>query len=126
MQSASGSNFSANDPRDLFFNCQHCGVALVVDEAAAGMMLECQRCGKATVAPAAGKASDGSASGGQESLPLADLQRQLKENESQRTEVSGYINQLNIQLHRWQLRLQTLETRSKELAAKIASLQTPV
>jgi hypothetical protein len=43
------------------------------------------------------------------------LRRQLKENESQRTEVTGYINQLSIQLHRWQLRLQTLEERRKQL-----------
>ena len=46
---------------------------------------------------------------------VAELRRQLKENESQRTEVTGYINQLSIQLHRWQLRLQTLEERRKQL-----------
>jgi len=46
---------------------------------------------------------------------VAELRRQLKENESQRTEVTGYINQLSIQLHRWQLRLQTLDERRKQL-----------
>ena len=46
---------------------------------------------------------------------VGELRRQLKENESQRTEVTGYINQLSIQLHRWQLRLQTLEERRKQL-----------
>ena len=46
---------------------------------------------------------------------VSELRRQLKENESQRTEVTGYINQLSIQLHRWQLRLQTLEERRKQL-----------
>ena len=44
---------------------------------------------------------------------LAELRRHLKENESQRTEVNGYINQLSIQLHRWQLRIQTLDERTK-------------
>ena len=39
----------------------------------------------------------------------------MKENESQRTEITSYINQLSIQLHRWQLRLQTLNERKKEL-----------
>jgi hypothetical protein len=43
-----------------------------------------------------------------------DLLRRLKENESQRTEITRYISQLNIQLHRWQLRLQTLNERKKE------------
>ena len=53
----------------------------------------------------------------------AELQRRLKENESQRTEISGYIKQLSIQLHRWQLRLQTLNERNKELTADIDALQ---
>ncbi len=52
----------------------------------------------------------------------SDLQRQLKENESQRTEITGYINQLNIQLHRWQLRLQTLTDRRTELSAELTGL----
>jgi len=50
---------------------------------------------------------------------LTDLQRKLKENESQRTEVTGYINQLSIQLHRWKLRLQTLNERKTELEEEL-------
>jgi chromosome segregation ATPase len=47
-----------------------------------------------------------------------DLLRRLKGIESQRTEITGYISQLSIQLHRWQLRLQTLNERKKQLAAE--------
>jgi chromosome segregation ATPase len=50
---------------------------------------------------------------------LTDLQRKLKENESQRTEVTSYINQLSIQVHRWKLRLQTLNERKSELEAEL-------
>ena len=50
-----------------------------------------------------------------------ELRRQLKENESQRTEITGYINQLSIQLHRWQLRLQTLNERKQQLEADLCS-----
>jgi chromosome segregation ATPase len=50
---------------------------------------------------------------------MTDLQRKLKENESQRTEVTGYINQLSIQLHRWKLRLQTLNERKTELEGEL-------
>ena len=53
---------------------------------------------------------------------MADLQRRMKENESQRTEITSYINQLSIQLHRWQLRLQTLNEREKQLQSEIAKL----
>ena len=53
---------------------------------------------------------------------MADLQRRMKENESQRTEITSYINQLSIQLHRWQLRLQTLNERQKQLHSELASL----
>jgi chromosome segregation ATPase len=55
-------------------------------------------------------------------VKLAELQCHLKENESQRTEINGYINQLSIQLHRWQLRLQTLNERNKQLADEMAGL----
>ena len=53
---------------------------------------------------------------------ISDLQHQLKENESQRTEITSYINQLSIQLHRWQLRLQTLNERQQKLQTDLASL----
>jgi hypothetical protein len=54
---------------------------------------------------------------------MAELQGHLKENESQRTEVNSYINQLSIQLHRWQLRLQTLDERHRQLAQEIAAFE---
>jgi chromosome segregation ATPase len=59
------------------------------------------------------------------SAKLAELQRHLKENESQRTEINGYINQLSIQLHRWQLRLQTLNERNKQLTDEMVGLDNP-
>jgi hypothetical protein len=81
------------------------------------MTLPCQKCGKATVVPALAPigAPRQSGSSGDPNSRVAELRRQLKENESQRTEVTGYINQLSIQLHRWQLRLQTLEERRQQL-----------
>jgi chromosome segregation ATPase len=75
------------------------------------LTLDCQRCGKPTHVPEPGAASK-----------RAELERHLKENESQRTEINGYINQLSIQLHRWQLRLQTLNERNKQLAEEMAGL----
>ena len=99
---------------DLLFKCQHCASPLIVDAAAAGMTLNCQRCGKPTVVPM--MSVPVSPTSPQE---LTDLQRKLKENESQRTEVTGYINQLSIQLHRWKLRLQTLNERKNELEEEL-------
>jgi len=99
-----------SEPGDLVFKCQHCSSPLIVDAAAAGMTLNCQHCGKPTSVPTASVAA-----GPTSPQELTDLQRKLKENESQRTEVTGYINQLSIQLHRWKLRLQTLNERKNEL-----------
>ena len=101
---------------DITFTCAHCSSALVVDAAAAGMTLECQRCGKLTPVPAVPPRDTQSV---QAQAQLADLERQLKENESQRTEITGYINQLSIQLHRWQLRLQTLNERRQQLEKEL-------
>jgi transcription elongation factor Elf1 len=109
-----------NGQSDLFFKCEHCGIPLVVPATAAGMTLKCQRCGQSTTVPRSVPASDATP----RSTPItadrvAELQRHLKENESQRTEINGYINQLSIQLHRWQLRLQTLNERNKELTGEM-------
>ena len=99
---------------DLLFKCQHCASPLIVDAAAAGMTLNCQQCGKPTPVPMTSVAASPAPP-----QQLADLHRTLKENESQRTEVTGYINQLSIQLHRWKLRLQTLNERKSELEEEL-------
>lgn len=97
-----------SDP-DIFFHCQHCKAALVATRAAAGMNLACQKCGQQTAVPKPESPDATAIAHGEE------IQRKLKENESQRAEVTGYINQLTIQLHRWQLRLQTLNERKAQL-----------
>lgn len=124
MQSA-GSTDSKNGADDILFKCEHCGIPLVVDGTAAGMKLKCQGCGEPTTVPP----SSATGAAAQSPMPsaatkLPELQRHLKENESQRTEISGYINQLSIQLHRWQLRLQTLNERNKQLADEMAGLDS--
>ena len=55
---------------------------------------------------------------------LQEIKRKITENESQRTEVTGYINQVSIQLHRWQLRLQTLNERKQQLEKELVSQKT--
>ena len=98
----------AADP-DIFFHCQHCKAALVANRSAAGMNLACQKCGQQTGVPQPAEPNAGA-------IAYTDeLRGKLKENESQRAEVTGYINQLTIQLHRWQLRLQTLNERKTQL-----------
>jgi hypothetical protein len=121
MQQTGGSTLSAPESSsDIIFACAVCSAPCVVDSAAAGITLNCQKCGKPTTVPhpvlegVAGKA-----------LKNSDLQHQLKENESQRVEITGYINQLNIQLHRWQLRLKTLKERQQKLQAELAVISGP-
>jgi hypothetical protein len=100
------------DP-DIFFHCQHCKAALVANRSAAGMTLTCQKCGQLTLVP---KPEEPSVTG----LAYAEeLRGKLQENESQRAEITGYINQLTIQLHRWQLRLQTLNERKAQLEQEL-------
>ncbi len=54
-------------------------------------------------------------------LAYADeIRGKLTENESQRAEITGNINQLTIQLHRWQLRLQALNERKQQLEKELS------
>lgn len=103
---------------DIVFACANCSTSFVVDAAAAGMTLACQKCGRPTTVPKVTLevAIDNA-------VKISDLQHQLKENESQRTEITGYINQLSIQLHRWQLRLQSLNERQQKLEGELASIR---
>jgi transcription elongation factor Elf1 len=119
MQPSRGATAEAIPPSaDIVFACQHCGTQFVVDCAAAGATVDCQQCGKPTAVPHSVDAA------ADDAIRLSDLQHQLKENESQRTEITGYINQLSIQLHRWQLRLQTLNERHAKLQAEIDAICT--
>src|SRR6266480_5241182 len=99
--------------RDIFFHCQHCKAALIANRSAAGMMLTCQKCSQLTAVPQSEEPTANT-------LAYADEVRgKLTENESQRAEVTGNINQLTIQLHRWQLRLQTLNDRKAQLEKEL-------
>jgi TolA-binding protein len=121
MQNVGSSALSTQESsNDIVFACTHCSASFVVDAAAAGLTLDCQKCGKPTTVP--NPALEASA---ENSTRISDLQHQLKENESQRTEITGYINQLSIQLHRWQLRLQTLKEREQKLQTELAAICGP-
>jgi hypothetical protein len=122
MEETGGSTLSAPaESRDIYFACQHCSAPFVVDVAAAGITLKCQKCGEPTTVPQPDSAKTAEADSADPSK-VSELKRHLKENESQCTEVTGYINQLNIQLHRWQLRLRTLKERQQKLQDELASL----
>jgi transcription elongation factor Elf1 len=117
MQQSVEATISAQaQSRDIIFACTHCSASFVVDSAAAGMTLDCQKCGNPTFVP--NVALEAAA---ETAVKISDLQHQLKENESQRTEITGYINQLSIQLHRWQLRLKSLNQRQQKLEAELAT-----
>jgi DNA-directed RNA polymerase subunit M/transcription elongation factor TFIIS len=112
----------ANPGDDIVFNCPKCGAALVVTRAAAGLLVNCQECDEPIAVPEASLPPRNEAAASEPNAHLANLQSRLKENESQRTEITSYINQHSIQLQRWQLRLQTLEERKQELMNEILGL----
>lgn len=112
---------SPNGEAEIFFECEHCGVPLVVAAQAAGMALQCQACSKSVSVPIPAPPAKAEGKSGNSGERLAELRRHLKENESQTVEIKGQINQLSIQLHRWQLRLQTLEQRRQELTSELAA-----
>ena len=79
--------------------------------------MTCQKCGQLTTVPQPEETKANA-------LAYADAIRgKLTENESQRAEITGNINQLTIQLHRWQLRLQTLNERKQQLEKELGAKQ---
>ena len=105
---------------EVVFRCQHCKAELVVTGTDTGLSMNCSRCGKLTAVPRRTKR----VATVDPAAQIEEIQRKLTENESQRTEISGYLNQLSIQLHRWQLRLHILDERKEQLEKELAALKT--
>jgi chromosome segregation ATPase len=105
-------------PPEVIFLCQHCKAELVLQPDETKLSMKCVQCGKLTAIPRSQKRAvvvDPAAQ-------IEEIQRKLTENASQTTEVTGYINQASIQLHRWQLRLQQLNERKEQLEKELAAL----
>jgi transcription elongation factor Elf1 len=118
--SAASREATDTNSSDIVFACAHCATSFVVDAAASGVTLTCQACGQPTTVPDSTlEATAGNA------LKISELRDQLRENASQRTEITGYINQLSIQLHRWQLRLKSLNERQQKLEAELGLICKP-
>ena len=104
---------------DIVFRCQHCKAELVLSPDETGLSMKCVQCGKLTAIPRSQKR----AAVVDSAARIEDIHRKLTENASQTIEVTGYINQASIQLHRWQLRLQQLNERKEQLEKELAALQ---
>jgi DNA-directed RNA polymerase subunit RPC12/RpoP len=105
---------------DVVFRCQQCKAELVLSPEETRLSMKCVQCGKLTAVPRWTKRVEVV----DPAALMAEIQRKFTENESQRTEVTGYINQASIQLHRWQLRLQQLNERKEQLEKELAGLKT--
>jgi DNA-directed RNA polymerase subunit RPC12/RpoP len=135
--------------RDIVFECPHCGGELAVDMDGAGIEVNCAHCGSKLVVPeyhgpslqflqtatsklakaiqAARNATpkkyqfEGLTSD-ELKLRQNELQRVLRETQTQVTEVKGHIHHATIQLHRYQLRLEVIQERQSELKAELDAL----
>ena len=76
--------------------------------------MTCQKCGQLTTVPQPEEINANALAYAEE------IRGKLTENESQRAEITGNINQLTIQLHRWQLRLQALNERKQQLEKELS------
>lgn len=139
--------------RDIVFNCPHCSGELVVDRAGEGMEVPCSHCGQTlkvpkfearqaaerpavtlkasqsepqaavVVPPPVRKFEHDGLSDEQLARRLDELKHQLKENRSQDTEMRGHLNRANMEVHRLQLRLKTLQERHENITAELAAIQ---
>jgi hypothetical protein len=135
--------------RDIVFDCPHCGGELAIDMDGAGMEVNCAHCGKpvtvheyhgpslqflqaatSKLAKAIQAARNASPKKfhfeGRTTDDLnrrqSELQRALRESQTQLTEIKGHIHHATIQLHRYQLKLEVIQERQSELKAELEAL----
>jgi predicted RNA-binding Zn-ribbon protein involved in translation (DUF1610 family) len=128
--------------RDIMFECPSCGKSLVVDEAAAGLIVDCPQCrinvivppkstpagppqtqsptiatqSKPAFAPGETKASGGDAGNLKERL--TSLGNQLKELQTQRTEINNRIAARLNELNRDLVLLARVETSQQQILSE--------
>ena len=135
--------------RDIVFECPHCRGELAVDMDGAGMEVNCAHCGTKLVVPeyhgpslqflqAATSKLAKAIQAARNATPKKyqfegltseelkrrqnELQRVLRETQTQVNEVKGHIHHATIQLHRHQLRLEVIQERQSELKAELDAL----
>jgi len=147
--------------RDIMFECPSCGKSLVVDEAAAGLIVDCPQCRINVIVPPKsvpatptqaqapatvphskpafppGDAKSGGPDAGNWKERLTALGNQLKELQTQRTEINNRIAARLNELNRDLLLLARVETSQQQIlsewqqlisqmSAALPSGQTPV
>jgi hypothetical protein len=136
--------------RDIVFDCPHCDGELVIDQAGAGMQVDCPFCHTSVEVPeykgpslrflqtataTLAKSIQGARTVSPKSYEFqtlsaddlkhrqAELQRALRENQAQATEIKGHIHHATIQLHRYRLKLEVNQERQAEYKAELEALQ---
>jgi predicted RNA-binding Zn-ribbon protein involved in translation (DUF1610 family) len=135
--------------RDIVFDCPNCGGELAIDMDGAGMEVHCAHCGKALLVPEyhgpslqflqaatskLAKAIQAARNASPKKFHFEartsedlnrrqnELQRALRESQTQLTEIKGHIHHATIQLHRCQLKMEVIQERQSELKAELDAL----
>jgi phage FluMu protein Com len=130
--------------RDILFECPACGKSLVVDEAAQGLIIDCPRChinvivpprrAPAIVPPGPATETVASTAGqpvtGTPEERLMALSNQLKELQTQRTEISNRLASRLNEINRDLVMMARLETTQQQILSEwnqlAAQLARPV
>src|SRR3984893_11914589 len=135
--------------RDIVFDCPQCGGELAIDMDGAGMEVNCAHCGHTLTVPEyhgpslqflqaatskLAKAIQSARNASPKKFHFEgrtpdelnrrqnELQRTLRESQTQLTEIKGHIHHATIQLHRYQLKLEVIQERQSELKSELDAL----
>jgi len=125
--------------RDIVFDCPKCGGELAIDMDGTGMEVNCAHCGNAlqflqAATSKLAKAIQAARNASPKKFRFEgrtrddlnrrqnELQRALRESQTQLTEIKGHIHHATIQLHRYQLKLEVIQERQSELKAELDAL----
>lgn len=119
------------DSRDIFFECPSCHKSMVIDEAAAGIPIQCPGCGAGVIVPPKTPQSSAPAKTETPVAPVASpvssidiaafesrlsaLGNKLKELQTQRTEISNNIGVRLNDINRQMVLLARLETSQQQV-----------
>ncbi len=118
------------EPNDMVFDCPACRKSLVVDQVAAGQILQCPICKKPIQVPMTSRVvtlAQAPETAKIAQMPdweqeLLSIQSALKETKHQREEAGNFYRQHSSEANRQQLRMEKLDAKLKELHARLEAI----
>lgn len=110
--------------KDILFDCPHCAKSLVIDERAAGLVIQCPKCSKEVEVPQKAHVTGALEHHDAATLEekMSQLETRMSENRMQHTETVNKLNDHITQTNRLKVRMRKLDSDYQKMEEELKAL----